>query len=845
MLPGAGEQGEIPFWAATEPAILARCQSSRAGLSSAQATARRMRPGIVEHRFESMFALLLRQFLNPITIILVIATIISALLGEVIDASVILAIVLLSALLSFRQEFVASRAVEDLLRKVQVTVDTLRDGVHVIVPAREIVTGDVIFLDTGDLIPGDCRILESEDVLVDESSLTGESFPSEKTPTPVPASTPLPDRTNVLFMGTHIVRGTATAVVAATGTQTELGSVARELERKRLPTRFEQGLTRFGGLLLRVMIVLVALVLAVNLLLRRPIVDSLLFSVALAVGLTPQLLPAIVTVSLSVGARQMARAKVIVKRLNVIEDFGQMDILCTDKTGTLTLGAVTLSGAVTVDGTPSDAVLRAATLNATHQTGYANPIDGAILAGTTTDVSGSARLDELPYDFQRKRLSVLVRDGETTLITKGAVDSVVSICDALDAGGDTLPLDAHQRERISDQFHVLSNAGARVLAVARRAAPATDHLRAEDERNLTFLGFLTFIDPPKSGIAETLLDLAAIGISTRIVTGDNRFAASHVARVIGLDDTVILTGSEIDSCVDADLPARVRNVSVFAELTPIHKARIIGAFRRAGHDVGYLGDGINDAPSLHVADVGISVDTAADVAKHAASVVLMEKDLEVLLQGVRLGRRTFANTLKYIFVTSSANVGNMLSMAGAAAFLPFLPLLPLQILLLNFLSDLPSMAIATDDVDPELIAAPEAWDLRLIAQFMATFGILSSVFDTLTFLALRLMFDAGPALFRSAWFVESVGTELAVLLVLRTRRPFYRSKPGPALLWSSLGVAAITVALPFSPLKELLRMTSLGFTVLATLAAITAGYVVATELAKRWFYRHAVSSRPV
>ena len=826
------------YWAQPLEQVLKTLGATPAGLSTSEAHARwRRAKGEHPHDERTKLVLLLRQFASPITLILVVATIIAAALGEAVDAAIILVIIMLSGLLSFWQEYGASRAVEELLATVRLTAEVLRDGQRAFVPANEVVPGDVVLVDTGDLVQADCLLLESAELSVNESVLTGESFPLDKAAGGATVDAPLNARTNCLFRGTHVVRGTGTAVVVKTGGETKFGQIARQLEERQPPTRFELGLTAFGGLLLRVMVVLVGLIFAANVLLARPLIDSLLFSVALAVGLTPQLLPAIVSISLSLGARQMARAKVIVKRLSAIEDFGGMNVLCTDKTGTLTQGTVRLASALDISGRPSPSVLRAAYLNSLFHTGFGNPIDEAILHTRHIDTAGTQRFDELPYDFQRRRLSVLVASGgEPVLITKGAVDSVAAVCDTAETtDGGAVPLE-ESRELIQQHFEALSQQGYRVLGVARKAMPGRTTLNLDDECAMSFNGFVTFRDPPKRGIKHTLRELRTLGISLRMVTGDNRLAAVHVARAVGLETQHVVTGAELSDISDAQLAQLVADVAVFAEVDPVQKLRIIRALQRAGHDVGYLGDGINDAPALHAADVGISVDSAVDVAKDAASIVLLEKNLEVLLEGVRLGRRTFANTLKYIFVTTSANFGNMASMAAVSVMLPFLPLLPLQILLINFLTDLPGTTIATDRVDPEQLRRPGVWDLRAIRNFMIVFGLVSSAFDFLTFGVLRLGFAAGEGLFRSAWLIESVATELAVMLVLRSHRPFFRSRPGGALLWSSVAVAVIAVAIPYTAAAEPLGLVPLPAAVLMVLAAITAGYVAATEVAKAIFH---------
>lgn len=763
--------------------------------------------------------LLLAQFTSPIVLILIAATILSMALGDLTDGFIILVIIVLSGALGFWQEHSAGSAVDALLARVRVETEVIRDGREVSVPAEEVVPGDVLVLRAGDIVPADCAVERSQSLLADESALTGEAFPVEKA------------ATAELYAATHVASGTATATVLRTGRATKFAEVTAELAGRDVVTGFERGMTRFGLLLVRAMVVLVTAIFVVNVVLDRPVVDALLFSLALAVGLTPQLLPAIVAVSLSAGARRMAAERVIVKRLDAIEDFGAMTVLCTDKTGTLTAGAVRLDRATGVGGEPSEEVLRLARLNAGLQHGFANPLDEAVLAGAPP-LDAAARIDEVPYDFQRKRLSVLVDEGGVpTLITKGALEAVLAVCATARTAGGTAPLET-VRESVMERFAELSGDGFRVLGVATAALPGRSAATAADESGMTLAGLLAFHDPAKEGTAEAVRDLAGLGISVRLITGDNRLAAERIAREVGLGGEV-LTGADLDRLDEAALAARVADAEVFAEVEPLHKERVVRALRACGATVGFLGDGINDAPALHAADVGISVDTAVDVAKQSAAIVLLDKDLEVIADGVRLGRRTFANTLKYVRVTISANFGNMLSMAAASAFLPFLPLLPRQILLLNFLSDIPGTTIATDQVDPEQLRRPRAWNLGGIRTFMIVFGLLSSVFDIATFLVLRLGLDAGADVFRTGWFIESTATELAVMLVLRTARPFYRSRPSRPLLLSSLAVAALTVSLPYTPLGGPLGLVPLTWPVLGALAALTALYVAANEGAKR------------
>lgn len=783
------------------------------GLSNQEAARRLARDGrneIEVRKGHRGARLLLSQFTSPIILILIGATVLAMVLGELADGLIILAIVAASGALGFWQEHSAGRAVDALLARVRVEVEALRDGTEVSIPADAVVVGDVLVLRAGDMIPADALVLEAHSLQIDESALTGESFPVEKA------------SGESLLAGTHALSGSGLAEVVQTGRHTQFAKLAARLGDQDVITQFERGLTRFGLLLVRAMTVLVIAIFAVNLLLHRPIVESLLFSLALAVGLTPQLLPAIVAVSLSVGARRMAAEKVIVKRLDAIEDFGAMNVLCTDKTGTLTAGVVRLDGAYDADGRPSDEVLRLARLNAGLQRGFANPLDAAILAGAPAP-DPSSRLDEVPYDFSRKSLSVLVNDaGTPTLVTKGALAHVLGCC----------TMSQSAREDVRGRFEKLSSDGYRVLGLAIRTLPGQVTATAADETGMTFTGLLAFHDPVKPGAAQAIADLAGLGISVRLITGDNALAAAHTARNVGLGGPV-LTADEIERLDDAELATRVRDIEAFAEIEPVQKERLVRALRASGAAVGYLGDGINDAPALHAADVGISVDTAVDVAKQTAAIVLLDKDLSVIVDGVRLGRQTFANTHKYVRVTTSANFGNMLSMAAASAFLPFLPLLPRQILLLNFLSDIPGTTIATDAVDPEQLTRPRVWDIAGIRGFMVVFGLISSVFDIATFLVLRLGFGAGADVFRTAWFIESMATELAVMLVLRTSRPFFRSRVGRALLWSSLAVGALTVLLPYTALAGPLGLAALSPAILATLGGLTAAYIVANEIAKR------------
>jgi len=821
--------------------LLVRLQTSPLGLATAEA--RRRLPHAIANALKppkrsDPFVLLLAQFKSPIILILLFAACLSLFLHAHTDALIVLSIVLLSGLLSFWQEKGAADAVEKLLGIVQTKTVVLRDGKEVEIPTEEVVEGDVLILNAGDLIPADCRILECKDLFVNEATLTGETYPVEKSTGVLPPETALSGRTNSLFMGTHVVNGTATVVAVQTGKATEIGTIAERVRLHPPETEFERGVRRFGYLLMEVTFMLVIAIFAVNVYFARPVLDSFLFALALAVGLTPQLLPAIISVNLSHGAKRMATEKVIVRRLASIENFGSMDILCSDKTGTLTTGTVEVQAALDTEGQESDDVLRYAFINAFFQSGYNNPIDEAICAKRGFDISGYHKMDEEPYDFMRKRLSVLVEhEGEHQVITKGALTNVLEVCTFAKTSSGSVVEIATMRDRIRQQFEAWSSQGMRVLGIAIRHLGEVNRLSKAEEDQMTFLGFILLHDPLKPGIVETLSALRSLGITLKLITGDNRLVAESVSRQTGLSKPRILSGHNLHAISDEALLHRAENTDVFAEVEPNQKERIIQALRKAGHVVGYMGDGINDASALHVADVSISVAEAVDVAKEAADIVLLEKDLAVLEAGVREGRTTFANTLKYVFMATSANFGNMFSMAGASLFLPFLPLLPKQILLTNLLTDFPEMTIASDSVDPELVEKPRHWNIAFIRKFMLTFGLVSSIFDYLTF-GILLLLRASVDQFRTGWFMESVVSASLIVLVIRTQRPCFRSLPGKYLFMATMFVVLVTVLLPYTPLAWLFGFRALPVEFLLVLVGIVILYVAMAEAVKKVFYRH-------
>jgi P-type Mg2+ transporter len=833
-------QRQSAFWSVPAAELLQQLRTTPQGLASAEARERLARVGanlLKPRKRTDELTLLLAQFKSPLILILLFAAGLSFFLHDRADALIIAGIVVASGLLGFWQERGAAHALEKLLAIVQTKAVVLRDGTEKEIPVEEVVPGDVVILSAGGSVPGDCLNLESQDLFVDEATLTGETYPVAKTAQVLPPETPLGQRTNTLFMGTHVVSGSARAAVVHTGTETEFGKVSDRLKLRPQETEFERGVRRFGYFLMEVTLVLVIAIFAINVYLQRPVVDSFIFSLALAVGLTPQLLPAIISINLAHGAKRMAREKVIVRRLSSIENFGSMNVLCSDKTGTLTEGVVRLRSALDVEGRESEKVLLYAYLNAFYETGFINPIDEAIRAHRQFDVSGYRKLYEVPYDFIRKRLSVLVAQGDRHLIiTKGALENVLEVCSFADTPGGTKVDIASRRDGIERRFAEFCGQGFRTLGIAYREMGSASPLTKDQESGMTFLGFLVLFDPPKPGIADTIGHLKTLGVSLKMITGDNRLVAAHAGQQVGLANPRLLTGPDLHQMGDQALLARVSEVDIFAEVEPNQKERLILALKKAGHVVGYMGDGINDASALHAADVGISVDSAVDVAKEAADIVLLERDLEVLVQGVREGRTTFANTLKYVFMATSANFGNMFSMAGASLFLPFLPLLPKQILLTNLMTDFPEMTIATDSVDSEMVGRPRRWDIRFIRNFMMTFGLVSSVFDYLTFGVLLLVLHASVDQFRTGWFLESVVSASLIVLVIRTRRPFFRSQPGRHLLMATATIVAATCLLPYTPLGRGLGFTPMPLPVLGVLMVIVALYIVAAEMAKRVFY---------
>jgi Mg2+-importing ATPase len=814
------------------------------GLSSREAARRLRRFGrnVMNGQREAAWPQALwRQLGSPLVLILVVAAAISMLLRDWTEAAIVLAIVAGTTGLGLAQELRATHAVERLRRRLALEARVVRDGREQRIPASRVVPGDVLLLAAGNLVPADALLLEAKDFLVNEAALTGESMPVEKRPGTLPADMPLAQRSNCVFVGSSVRSGSARVLVTATGASTAFGEIAAQLARRAPESEFARGVRQFGELLLRVMIVMLMVTVAANQWLGRPLVDSLLFALALAVGLSPELLPAIVSITLSHGAREMARSGVLVRHLDAIENLGSIDVLCTDKTGTLTAARMALHAWEGADGTASARVRDLAFVNAAMETGIANPLDAAIVeAGKAASltIAGWRKVDEIPYDFQRRRLTIVAvephaADGKHLIVTKGAFDHVLAVCTTMAAPGGEAALDDEQRERLRARFREASERGMRVLALATRRTGAQPAYEPCDEHDMCFEGMLHFFDPPKPEAAHAVRALAQLGIAIKVITGDNRHVAAHVAATLGLPGQRLMTGAELAAMRDEALWQQAPRTDLFVEVDPQQKERIVRALQRTGHAVGYLGDGINDAPALHAADVGISVDSAVDVARESADIVLLKPDLDVLQRGVVHGRHTFANTLKYICITTSANFGNMLSMAVGALFLPYLPLAAKQILLNNLLSDVPSIAISTDRVDPGHLAVPQRWNMKEVRRFMVVFGLVSTVFDLLTFVLLVNVFHADEATFQTAWFVVSLLTELAVVLALRTRGAMWRSAPSPLLLGSTLAVAAVAIALPLlAPVRALFGFVTLPAPLVLALGAVVIGYLATTEAVK-------------
>jgi Mg2+-importing ATPase len=829
------------FWSFSELEVFHKTNSSINGLNENEAQIRLRETQSTEKvtkTWQKDVWLLLSQYKNPLLLLLIFAAILSLVLKEYSDSIIVLVVLLLSGILGFIQERNAGRAVEKLRALVHNKAAVRRNGIEKEISVDKVVTGDIVLLNAGDIIPADAFILQSSDLHVNESVLTGESFPAEKLSGSSNEDTQLSDIKNAVFKGTSVINGIATVLVINTGDFTELGKIATSLETATTVTEFEKGIIQFGYLLMWITIIIAGLILIINLSLHKPLIDSILFALALAVGLAPELLPAIVTITLSAGAKRMASKKVIVKKLSAIQNLGEINVLCSDKTGTITEGIVQLNAAVDMAGQQSAKVLLYAYLNASFETGFSNPLDEAIKNTPNIDIIGYSKCDEVPYDFIRKRLSVVVSFHERhIIITKGAVPNILEISTSVEsADGKRIAIE-QVKNIVEKQFEDFCSKGLRVIGVCYKDVTGDPVINKDNELEMIFLGFVVLYDPPKKGIIDSINELRKTGITLKIITGDNNLVAKYLATSIGLSSNQILTGHDLYNLTDEALQRKVADVDIYAEIVPAQKERIVKALQKSGNAVGYLGDGINDANALKAADVGISIDNAVDVAKEAADLVLLDRDINVIREGVEEGRKTFMNTLKYIFVTTSANFGNMFSMAIASLILPFLPLLPIQILLNNFLSDVPAISIASDNVDKELLATPRRWNMRYIKRFMIIFGLQSSLFDFATFGLLLYVYHASPDEFRTAWFMESLLTEILILLIIRTHRSFFKSKPSKYLLFACVVAFIASFIIPYLPVAKIFGLYPLPFHLFLAILFIILSYIFMAEITKRFLMR--------
>ncbi|EXS70501.1 MULTISPECIES: magnesium-translocating P-type ATPase [unclassified Sphingobium] len=837
------------FWQATPDDSLRTLAATCDGLSSNEAAARLDRDGpneISAAKQRHLLLDLLRRLGNPLIAILLVAAGIAGATGDMASFAIIFLVVVLSTTLDLVQEHRAEATAEALKRAIALHATVLRDGKPIELPVRELVAGDIVMLAAGDLVPADGVVLAANGAQVNEALLTGEPYPVEKQIEPVMVAETPADARNALFHGTSLIGGTATMLVVQTGLRTRFGAIARSLAGKQPTTAFEHGIHKLGVLIVRLTIFLVLFVLLAHLALGRPPLQSFLFAMALAVGLTPELLPMIMTVALGRGAQRMAKAKVVVKRLSAIHDLGQMDILCTDKTGTLTEARITLVGHPGIDGEDDERVAELAAVNARFETGLKSPLDQALLLHMTgRSLEGWRKLDERPFDFERRRVAVLAEQGSERIeIVKGAPETLLALCTrAQDRSGEFVPLDDALRARLCALRDDRAAQGLRLLAIAWKPAAGQERIDARGEDELVFAGYCVFVDPPKPSATSAVARLEAAGIRIKVISGDAAPVIQHLVAALALPVEGILTGEEIAKLNDPALAARVEQVDLFARVTPDQKTRIVRALRARGHTVGFIGDGINDAPAIRAADVGLSVDGATDVAREAADMILLAPDLGVLADGVAEGRRTYANIMKYVRMGTSSNFGNMLTMAIASLFLPFLPLTPVQVLLNNLLYDLSEIGIPFDTADSGDLARPQGWDIRGLVRFTAIMGPLSSLFDFATFALLLGVFHVGIPEFRTAWFMESMMTQILVVFVIRTSRPAWSSRPHIVLTVTALAGLAAALLLPLLPSAGLLGFAIPGATIFGAIALLVAGYLASAEFLKRFALRPARSAR--
>lgn len=820
-------------------------QHKKAGLSSAEAEKRLKEFGenvVFKRKRIRPVVAFLRKFNSPLLWILIVASLVSFLIGEHTNAVILLLMISVSAILEFVNSYKSEKAVEKLVAKVVTMATVIRDGRKREIELKKVVPGDELFLSAGDIVPADCRVIESDDFFVNQSVLTGEAFPVEKiVDSAVEEEKKIsPENKDLVFMGTSVVTGFATVLALQTGPRTEFGKIADQLVKAEPETDFEKNIKRFSLFIMKVNLFLVGFVFLINALLGRGWLTSFIFAVAIAIGLTPELLPVIISVSLSRGSVRMAKKDVIVKNLSSIQNFGSMNILCTDKTGTLTQNRIILVKYMDGLGNISDDVLFYAYLNSYFHTGVQNPLDNAVRDYKTLSIVRYKKIDEIPFDFERKRQSMVVaEEGKRILITKGAPEEIFKICSRYRKKDRIFDLDAKIKKTINDQFKKLSQDGFRVLAIASREIKEISKTYSRlEEKDMVFLGFIAFLDPPKETAKEAVKELNNLGIEMKILTGDNELLTEKICREIEVKIRGVVTGAEVEHLSDVELRQVALRTTIFARITPEQKERIIINLKKAGQVVGYLGDGINDAPALRAGDIGISVNNAVDVAKETADIILLRKSLMVLKDGVIEGRKTFHNTMKYIMMGLSSNFGNMFSMMGASAILPFLPMLPTQVLLNNFIYDISQLSLTTDEVDCDAIKKPTAWSLPFIRKYMLVFGLISSVFDFLTFGALFLVFRLSESQFQTGWFIESIATQVFVIYIIRTRMvPFLQSRPSKLLFWNTLLAVVSAWAIPFLAIGQFFHFSPLPYSVLVVIFGLVLIYLILVEIVKRFFYR--------
>ncbi|MCX8175151.1 MAG: magnesium-translocating P-type ATPase [Candidatus Micrarchaeota archaeon] len=834
------------LWAIPIENAYEQLTTSITGISEHEAVRRQRTIGLNElapKKKRSAVLLFLSYFINPLILLLLAVASVSFFLGNTLSAEIIGVMVLISVSLTFHQEYTARDAAEKLRKMIRNTATVVRDSNVREIPLKFLVPGDIIRLSSGDLVPADCRIISCKDFFVNQASLTGESLPVEKTTQPSKPDASPQEMTNAVFFGSSVVSGSAEALVIRTGMDTQFGELARRLQSSAPETAFEKGIREFSDMMVKLVIVLVVAIFLINFFTKNDLIAAMLFALAVSVGLTPEMLPVIVTANLAQGARNMAKKEVIVKRLPSIQNLGAMDVLCTDKTGTLTEDKIELVRHVNVDFQEDERVLRLAYLNSYYQTGLKNPLDGAVLAHDEElgkkGLAGTSKIDEIPFDFVRRRMSVVVKDGRTHLmITKGSPESIIPICRRFHCGEREGKFGKKEAEKARKLYNLLSSDGFRVLALAtRRAHAEKSTYRISDESDMTFEGFLAFLDPPKKTAKKSIQELMARGIEIKILSGDNELVNQKIARVVGLEVKGTITGDEIDKASDESLQVLVEKNTIFARVSPVQKERIILALQRNKHVVGYLGDGINDALALKTADVGISVNSAVDVAKEAADIILLRKSLHVTYDGVDEGRRTFTNTVKYLRMGASSNFGNMFSVVGASIFLPFLPMSPLQIILNNFLYDISQLGITTDTVDKEVLSKPTKWNIDGIRNFVIFVGPISSIFDYLTYGVMWFVFGATTiakqGIFHAGWFIESLMTQTLVVHVIRTNKiPFLQSMPSKRLTILTFGIVAVGLAIVATPLREMFDFGELPAEYYPILFGLVISYLALTQLAK-------------